>query len=55
MKYKVYARDEQIGESELEMGDAPMGVAFGAMIPIGQYQKYQGIFEDYMAIDFTKE
>jgi len=32
MKYKVYARDELIGESELEMGDAPMGVAFGVMI-----------------------
>lgn len=51
MKYKVYAKDELIGESELEMGDAPMGVAFGAMIPMGQYQKYQSIFE---ARDFEK-
>ncbi len=51
MKYKVYANDEVIGESELEMGDAPMGVAFGAMVPMGQYQKYQDIFE---ARDFEK-
>lgn len=51
MIYKVFADDMQIGESKLENGDAPMGVAFGVMLPNENYWEYQVMFEEQ---DFDK-
>jgi hypothetical protein len=36
-KYAVYSRSEVVGYSELESGDSPMGVAFGAFTPSNAY------------------
>ncbi|MFD1218491.1 hypothetical protein [Microbulbifer celer] len=44
MKFKIFARNEVIGETLLENGDPPMGVAFGALIPNENYFKYQEYF-----------
>ena len=37
MSYEVFAGDTLIGTSALELGDAPMGVAFGRMNPAAAY------------------
>lgn len=44
MTFSVYANDEIIGTTQLESGDPPMGVAFGAMIPSQAYSKYKSLF-----------
>jgi hypothetical protein len=36
-KFFVYSGDVLVGVSELERGDPPMGVAFGALIPDAAY------------------
>ncbi len=51
MKFHVFAKGDLVGETELEYGDPPMGVAFGAMMPTDEYMKYQSIFEEK---DFEK-
>ncbi|NEO84584.1 MAG: hypothetical protein F6J87_10075 [Spirulina sp. SIO3F2] len=53
VKYKIYANEELIGESELERGDSPMGVAFGAMEPTENYWQYQAIIrkQDFDTIE----
>lgn len=35
--FSVYIKDTLIGYSELELGDAPMGVVFGNFIPNANY------------------
>jgi hypothetical protein len=38
-KFLVYSGDVLVGVSELERGDPPMGVAFGALIPNAAYNR----------------
>lgn len=38
MSFAVFAGDSLVGYSELELGDAPMCVAFGKFIPADGYQ-----------------
>ena len=38
--YAIRARGEVIGHSELEHGDAPMGVAFGRFVPAAGFKAY---------------
>ncbi|MCK9688154.1 hypothetical protein [Scleromatobacter humisilvae] len=38
MSFAVFAGDTLVGHSELELGDPPMGVAFGKFIPTEGYQ-----------------
>ena len=45
MKYQLFANNELIGESNLEVGDPPMGVASGEFHPNKNYFKYQSLFE----------
>ncbi|PPC76971.1 hypothetical protein C4K68_12715 [Pokkaliibacter plantistimulans] len=45
MKFKLFAKNKMIGETLLESGDPPMGVAFGELIPTEEYSKYQSLFE----------
>ncbi|WP_444899919.1 hypothetical protein ACJJIX_03685 [Microbulbifer sp. VAAC004] len=45
MKFKVFANNQLIGESELESGDPPMGVAFGDLVPNKNYAQHQEVFE----------
>ncbi len=53
MKYQLYALNKLIGESLLEGGDPPMGVAFGELIPTEKYAEFQAVFEaqDFDAIE----
>lgn len=53
VKYQVFAKGELIGESQLESGDPPMGVAYGDLVPTDQYWQYQAIFEtqDFEAME----
>lgn len=46
MSFKIYAKDEIIGASELEGGDPPMGVVFGRVMPTATYFKYQSLFQE---------
>lgn len=41
MRFEVKLRGEIIGFSELEGGDAPMGVAFGRLLPTPAYAAIQ--------------
>ncbi len=52
MQFKVFVDNKLIGESELENGDPPMGVAFGKFHPTAAYWTHQEIFkkQDYPAI-----
>lgn len=38
MKFSIYSNDLLVGHSELESGDPPMGVAFGAFEPAVAYE-----------------
>lgn len=40
-KFAVYSGNVLVGYSELESGDAPMGVAFGVFEPLSAYSKIQ--------------
>lgn len=44
MSFGVYANGELIGTCEFEHGDPPMGVVFGQLMPIPNYQIYQKNF-----------
>lgn len=39
--FKIFTKDTLVGHSALELGDAPMGVAFGKFIPVEGYQDIQ--------------
>lgn len=39
----VYSKQVQIGYSNLEMGDPPMGVAFGRFVPSDEYRNIQAL------------
>ncbi|MFD1218126.1 hypothetical protein [Microbulbifer celer] len=56
MKFKLFARNELLGETLLENGDPPMGVAFGELIPNEHYFKYQELFctQDFQRISELK-
>ncbi len=41
-KFSVYSNDVLVGHSALELGDAPMGVAFGVFHPIALYEAIRG-------------
>ena len=41
--YKVYAGPNLVGFSALEVGDAPMGVAFGTFQPTAEYDRIRGV------------
>ena len=43
MQFEVLANEIVIGHSSLELGDAPMGVAEGAMIPTAAYLEFQSL------------
>ncbi|WP_369977279.1 hypothetical protein [Xanthomonas bundabergensis] len=40
-RFDIYSRELLVGWSELELGDAPMGVAFGKFIPTPAYRLIQ--------------
>ncbi|MFT3897699.1 MAG: hypothetical protein QM719_08395 [Thermomonas sp.] len=40
-RFEIYSRDSLVGWSDLELGDAPMGVAFGRFIPATSYSDIQ--------------
>ena len=40
-RFEIYSKDSLVGWSELELGDAPMGVAFGKFIPALGYSEIQ--------------
>ena len=41
MIFEIYAKDTLVGHSALELGDPPMGVAFGKFIPADSYREIQ--------------
>jgi hypothetical protein len=53
MKFKLFTKNKLIGETHLEGGDPPMGVAFGELIPTEEYYECQYIFEaqDFASIE----
>lgn len=42
-QFAVYSEDLLVGHSDLEQGDAPMGVAFGVFKPTGSYGEIREI------------
>ena len=42
-QFAVYSEDLLVGHSDLEQGDAPMGVAFGVFKPTDSYAKIRAI------------
>ena len=41
MRFEVLIGEVVVGETDLERGDAPMGVAFGEFVPNAQYAGYE--------------
>lgn len=42
-RFEVYSDSSLVGWSELELGDAPMGVAFGRFLPAPAYAAIQSV------------
>jgi len=42
-RFAIYSSASLVGSSELELGDAPMGVAFGSFFPAAGYAAIQSI------------
>lgn len=40
-QFHIYSKEVLVGWSELELGDPPMGVAFGRFIPAQSYEQIQ--------------
>jgi hypothetical protein len=40
-RFEIYSNELLVGWSELELGDAPMGVAFGKFVPAPGYSEIQ--------------
>ena len=45
-RFHIYSEDSLVGWSELELGDPPMGVAFGKFIPAPAYAAIQSSIVD---------
>ena len=43
-RFKIFLNDEFIGESNLETGDPPMGVAYGSFFPAATYYLHREKF-----------
>jgi hypothetical protein len=51
MIFEIYAKDTLVGHSALELGDPPMGVAFGKFIPAEATERFNGSVRRTMSIN----
>jgi len=41
LRFEIFSNGQRIGWSDLELGDPPMGVAFGVFVPSPDYSSFQ--------------